>query len=80
MIYVSKDEALAKGERMFGEFGKTLTDGFADSNPFPASLEIYIRETLLPPENWRSLLLNSSHFLRWRMSRMNWIPPSLSAK
>ena len=50
VTYVSKEEALAKGEKMFGEFGKILTDGFADSNPFPASLEIYIRETLLPPE------------------------------
>lgn len=35
---------------MFGAFGKILTEGFADSNPFPASLEIYIRETLLPSE------------------------------
>ena len=29
---------------------KPLTEGFADSNPFPASLEIYITETLLPSE------------------------------
>ena len=50
VTYVSKKEALARGEEMFGEFGKTLTEGFADSNPFPASLEIYIRETLLPLE------------------------------
>ena len=35
---------------MFGEFGKTLTEGFADSNPFPASLEIYITDTLVAPE------------------------------
>ena len=50
VTYVSKEEALARGEEMFGEFGKTLTEGFADSNPFPASLEIYIKDTLLPPE------------------------------
>ena len=50
VTYVSKEEALARGEEMFGAFGKTLTEGFADSNPFPASLEIYIKETLLPSE------------------------------
>lgn len=50
VTYVSKEEALAKGEEMFGEFGKTLTQGFADSNPFPASLEIYITDTLVAPE------------------------------
>ena len=50
VTYVSKEQALAKGEEMFGEFGKTLTEGFADSNPFPASLEIYITDTSLPPE------------------------------
>ena len=48
--YVSKKEALAHGEQIFGESGKILTEGFADSNPLPASLEIYIRETLLDPE------------------------------
>ena len=50
VTYVSKKDALARGEEMFGEFGKTLTEGFADSNPFPASLEVYIKETLLEPE------------------------------
>ena len=50
VTYVSKEEALARGEELFGDFGKTLTEGFADSNPFPASLEIYITDTLLPPE------------------------------
>ena len=50
VTYVSKEEALARGEEMFGVFGKTLTEGFADSNPFPASLEIYIEDTLLPSE------------------------------
>ena len=50
VTYVSKEEALARGEEMFGEFGKTLTEGFADSNPFPASLEIYITDTLIAPE------------------------------
>ena len=50
VTYVSKEEALARGEEMFGELGKTLTAGFADSNPFPASLEIYIRDTLISPE------------------------------
>ncbi len=50
VTYVSKEQALARGEEMFGEFGKTLTEGFADSNPFPASLEIYIEDTFLPSE------------------------------
>ena len=50
VTYVSKEEALARGEQMFGQLGETLTEGFADSNPFPASLEIYIEETLLEPE------------------------------
>ena len=49
VVYVSKKDALARGEEMFGELGKTLTEGFADSNPLPASLEIYIHETLLEP-------------------------------
>ena len=49
VVYVSKKDALARGEEMFGELGKTLTEGFADSNPLPASLEIYIDETLLEP-------------------------------
>ena len=62
VTYVSKEEALAKGERMFGEFGKTLTEGFADSNPFPASLEIYIRETLLPPEKLLQLVSQLNSF------------------
>ena len=50
VTYVSKEEALARGEEMFGEFGRVLTEGFADSNPFPASLEIYITDTLVAPE------------------------------
>ena len=50
VTYISKKEALERGEEMFGEFGKTLTEGFADSNPFPASLEIYITDTLVAPE------------------------------
>jgi cell division transport system permease protein len=50
VIYVSKKEALIRSEEMFGDFGKTLTEGFSDSNPFPASLEIYIQETLLEPD------------------------------
>ena len=50
VIYVSKKEALTRSEEMFGDFGKTLTEGFSDSNPFPASLEIYIQETLLEPD------------------------------
>ena len=49
VVYVSKKDALARGEEMFGELGKTLTEGFADSNPLPASLDIYIDETLLEP-------------------------------
>ena len=55
VIYVSKKEALVRSEEMFGEFGKTLTEGFSDSNPFPASLEIYIQETLLEPERLSEL-------------------------
>ena len=55
VIYVSKKEALVRSEEMFGEFGKTLTEGFSDSNPFPASLEIYIQETLLEPERLSQL-------------------------
>ena len=47
VAYVSKEEALARGEQIFGEFGKILTEGFADSNPLPASLEIYIKEMSL---------------------------------
>ena len=62
VTYVSKDQALEKGERMFGEFGKTLTDGFADSNPFPASLDIYITETLLPPEKLSQLVTQLRSF------------------
>lgn len=50
VTYISKKEALERGQEMFGEFGKTLTEGFADSNPFPASLEIYITDTLVAPE------------------------------
>lgn len=50
VTYISKEEALVRGEAMFGEFGKILTEGFADSNPFPASLEIYITDTLVAPE------------------------------
>ena len=50
VVYVSKKDALARGAEMFGDFGKTLTEGFSDSNPFPASLEIYIQETLLEPD------------------------------
>lgn len=48
--YVSKKEALARGEQIFGELGKILMDGLSESNPLPASLEIYIQETLLEPE------------------------------
>lgn len=48
--YVSKKEALTRGEEIFGELGKILTEGLADSNPLPASLEIYIQQTLLEPE------------------------------
>ena len=55
VIYVSKKEALVRSEEMFGEFGKTLTEGFSDSNPFPASLEIYIQETLLEQERLSQL-------------------------
>ena len=53
--YVSKKEALARAEQMFGQFGKAITEGFADSNPLPASLEIYIRETSLVPEQLSQL-------------------------
>ncbi len=62
VTYVSKEEALARCERMFGELGKTLTEGFADSNPFPASLEIYIEETLLQPETLLQLVSQLKSF------------------
>ena len=53
--YVSKKEALARGEQMFGELGKILTEGLADSNPLPASLEIYIQETLMEQDELSQL-------------------------
>ena len=62
VTYVSKEEALARGEEMFGNFGKTLTEGFADSNPFPASLEVYIKETLLPQEKLLQLVAQLRSF------------------
>lgn len=56
VVYVSKKEALARGERMFGELGKILTEGLAaDSNPLPASLEIYIQETLMEQDKLSQL-------------------------
>ena len=53
--YVSKKEALARSERIFGELGKILTEGLADSNPLPASLEIYIQETLMEQDQLSQL-------------------------
>ena len=62
VAYVSKKEALARGEKMFGELGKTLTEGFADSNPLPASLEVYIKETLLESEKLSQLAVQLRSF------------------
>ena len=40
--YVSKEENLNRAEKQFGALGKLIKRAFSDSNPFPASLEIYV--------------------------------------
>lgn len=40
--YVSKEENLSRAEKQFGPLGKLIKDGYSGSNPFPASLEIYV--------------------------------------
>ena len=47
VVYVSKPEALARSEKAFGEFGSIIIEGLQESNPLPASLEIYVDEALL---------------------------------
>ena len=76
--YISKKDALARGEEMFGELGKILTEGFADSNPLPASLEIYIQETLLEQEKLSQLAIQLRAFsqvedVRWEQASSEFI-------
>lgn len=40
--YISKEENLNRAEKQFGHLGRLIKRGFSDSNPFPASLEIYV--------------------------------------
>ena len=47
VVYVSMPEALARSEKAFGEFGSIVIEGLQESNPLPASLEIYVDEALL---------------------------------
>lgn len=42
IAYVSKEENLNRAEKQFGQLGRLIKNGFSVSNPFPASLEIYI--------------------------------------
>ena len=41
--YISKEENLNRAEKQFGPLGKLIKNGFSGSNPFPASLEIYVK-------------------------------------
>ncbi len=40
--FVSKEENLNRAEKEFGHLGGLIKNGFSVSNPFPASLEIYV--------------------------------------
>ncbi len=40
--FISKEENLNRAEKQFGPLGKLIKNGFSGSNPFPASLEIYV--------------------------------------
>lgn len=40
--FVSKEENLSRAEKQFGSLAKLIKRVFTDSNPFPASLEIYV--------------------------------------
>lgn len=42
IAYVSKEENLNRAEKQFGPLGRLIKNGFSGSNPFPASLEIYV--------------------------------------
>ncbi len=40
--YISKEENLNRAEKQFGLLGSLIKNGYSGSNPFPASLEIYV--------------------------------------
>ncbi|MCE2403108.1 permease-like cell division protein FtsX [Candidatus Poribacteria bacterium] len=40
--YISKEENFNRAEKQFGSLGGLIKNGVSDSNPFPASLEIYV--------------------------------------
>ncbi len=40
--FITKEENLNRAEKQFGSLGKLIKNGFSGSNPFPASLEIYV--------------------------------------
>ena len=40
--YTSKEEYYNRAEKQFGHLGSLIKNGLSDSNPFPASLEIYV--------------------------------------
>lgn len=40
--YISKEENYNRAEKQFGSLGNLIKNRVADSNPFPASLEIYV--------------------------------------
>ena len=40
--YISKEENYNRAEKQFGSLGSLIKNRVADSNPFPASLEIYV--------------------------------------
>ena len=40
--YISKEENLNRAEKHFGPLGRLIKNGFTGSNPYPASLEIYV--------------------------------------
>ena len=43
--YISKEENFNRAEKQFGSLGGLIKNGVSDSNPFPASLEIYVKPT-----------------------------------
>lgn len=42
IVFITKDENLNRAEKQFGPLGRLIKNGFSGSNPFPASLEIYV--------------------------------------
>lgn len=42
IYYTSKEENYNRAEKQFGRLGGVIKNGFSGSNPFPASLEIYV--------------------------------------